>query len=75
VVAAQVGGIPSLITAGQNGYSLPLEASGGEYARLIGDVVAFPEHYQGLSQRARQEYDERLNWDAWASRIGDLIVA
>ena len=75
VVAAQVGGIPSLITAGQNGYSLPLEATGADYARLIADVVASPEHYHGLSQRARQEYDQRLNWDAWAGRIRDLMVA
>jgi glycosyltransferase involved in cell wall biosynthesis len=75
VVAAQVGGIPSLITPGQNGYTLPLEATGADYARLIADVVASPEHYHGLSQQARQEYDQRLNWDAWASRIRDLMVA
>ena len=73
VLTTDVGGIPTIVKSGENGYMLPLSASGAEYAGLIADIVSEPNRYEQLVHSCRREYDQRLNWDKWGERMSQII--
>ncbi|MFH1502686.1 MAG: glycosyltransferase family 4 protein [Candidatus Eisenbacteria bacterium] len=67
------GGLPEVVRDGVNGYALPVEARGGEYARLLRDVWSGGERIRALSEASRNEYETRLNWDSWAGSMCGLF--
>jgi glycosyltransferase involved in cell wall biosynthesis len=69
VVATATGGVSAAVRQGVNGFLLPPKATGAEYAGVIADLVADPERYKRLAQSARDEYETRLNWDAWGRAV------
>lgn len=69
VFAARVGGIPSIIKDGCNGYLLPLSADGKEYADLIAQSVGDSHRYASLNRGALSRYAEVLNWDSWGMAV------
>ena len=73
VITSDVGGIPTIVQNGKNGYTLPLTASGQDYANLIAQNFVNKSDYQQLVYRARQEYETRLNWDKWADKVSEVI--
>jgi len=73
VITTNVGGIPSIIKNGKNGYIFPLSASGDDYANSIARNFAETDTYKKLVLDSRREYDLRLNWDQWANRISQII--
>lgn len=73
VITTNVGGVPSIIRDGVNGYMLPLSAPGEEYAKLIAKSFADSLTYQQLVKSSRQEYDDRLNWASWAKSIRGIL--
>ncbi|MEC4806947.1 MAG: glycosyltransferase family 4 protein [Jaaginema sp. PMC 1079.18] len=73
VIASNTGGLPTIIKNGKNGYSLPLEARGQEYADAIAQQITDDRTYENLVLSSRHEYDTRLNWDAWATSIQQAI--
>lgn len=75
VLTTDVGGVPSIVKNGINGYMLPLSATGEDYANLIIDKLSDPIHYQNLVKSSRKEYDSRLNWDKWAESLHELILS
>ena len=74
VITTDVGGIPSIIKSGKNGYMLPLAASAEEYANVIAEVFSDKKSYQNLVISSRKEYDTRLNWDCWAESVHTVIL-
>lgn len=74
VLTTDVGGIPTIINEGKNGYMFPLSASGEDYANLIAQTFSNPTRYAQLVSSSREEYDKRLNWNKWAERIHDLSL-
>lgn len=73
VLVTDVGGISSLVSQGRNGRMLPLEASAGEWAAEIEDILADPTLYRALRATSFSHYRERLNWGAWTRElIADL---
>jgi glycosyltransferase involved in cell wall biosynthesis len=74
VFATEVGGIPSIIKNGKNGYLLPLSASGKDYAKLIKESFSDRTNYEKLTRSSRKEYETRLNWKAWAEKMYEAIV-
>lgn len=66
VLTTEVGGIPSLVTPGRNGYLFPLSAGGDAYGQRVVEQFADPASYRSLVRSSRAEYDQRLNWGAWA---------
>jgi glycosyltransferase involved in cell wall biosynthesis len=68
VIAAAVGGIPSLVVHGKNGYLLPGTASAEDYAARIAEIWTTPDAYEQLGRQSRIEHERRLNWDTWAAR-------
>jgi glycosyltransferase involved in cell wall biosynthesis len=69
VFATRVGGVPTIVEDGINGYLLPLEAKGKKYAECIAKVSLKADTYQSLNQGARERYEQLLNWDAWAQSV------
>jgi glycosyltransferase involved in cell wall biosynthesis len=74
VLATDVGGIPSLIRSGSNGFMSPLSASADAYAECIERVITDPARFAGLVRSAREEYDRRLNWKTWAESVSSVIL-
>jgi glycosyltransferase involved in cell wall biosynthesis len=75
VFTTDVGGIPTIINNGRNGYMLPLSASGEDYANLIGEKFSDKGVYENLVRSSREEYDMRLNWDKWAESLHQVILS
>lgn len=75
VFTTDVGGIPTIVKNGKNGYMLPLSATGEDYANLIIEKLSDPTHYHNLVQSSRKEYDSRLNWNKWAESLHQLILS
>lgn len=72
-IATRTGGVTSLIVEGRNGFTLPPEATGADYARTIVEMVGDPKTYEELCRNSRTEYETRLNWDSWGKRVAALI--
>ena len=74
VITTDVGGIPSMIKNGKNGYMIPLTKTGDDYASLIAQVFSDKSGYEQLVKSSRQEYEQRLNWDKWAESVHHIIL-
>lgn len=74
VITTNTGGVSGAVREGENGFLLPLEAGGAEYAALIARVYADDQRYAELVTSSRKVYDTWLNWDAWGKSTGKLIM-
>jgi len=74
VLTTEVGGISSFVQQGVNGYMLPLTATGADFAACIQKVLANPLQYQYLREQSRKQYEQRLNWDTWATHLYQELV-
>lgn len=74
-LAARTGGIPSLIVDGKNGFTVPHEEEPEGYVEKIVALINDPEGYAALCRGARDEYEARLNWDAWGARFAEIVAA
>ncbi|HYK87096.1 MAG TPA: glycosyltransferase family 4 protein [Ktedonobacteraceae bacterium] len=72
-ITTNTGGVSGAVTEGVNGFMLPPEAGGAEYAELIARVYRDDRLYADLVQSSRAAYEERLNWDAWGKTVTALI--
>jgi glycosyltransferase involved in cell wall biosynthesis len=68
-LVANTGGVGGAISDGENGYLLPLEAQGSEYAGKIMKIVREPEAYDRVVRTSRKHFEDKLNWDAWARAV------
>ncbi len=70
-LALRVGGVP--VRDGVNGHALPPGSDAEAFAAVIRRYLADPAAYAALRASARREYEQYLNWDAWARRVGELF--
>lgn len=75
VITTDVGGIPTIVKDGKNGYMLPLSASSDQYASVIANNFGDRAVYEQLVKSSREEYDQSLNWDTWAERIHRVMIS
>ena len=73
VFSTTVGGIPSIITNGVNGYLLPLDATGKNFAEIIETYVLNKNHYASINIGARNQYETTLNWDKWGQKAREAV--
>ena len=73
VLASDVGGISNIIETGKNGYLLPLEATGENYASIVVESISDPSRYAALVKSSRKVYDLKLNWTSWAERFRSVV--
>lgn len=73
VITTNVGGISDGVKDGVNGYCLPLDAGGTEYAPLIAKLFSDKERYHQLIISSRKRFDEELNWDKFAENFHRVL--
>lgn len=73
-ITTDTGGIAGAVFNGENGFRLPLQAGGKEYADKIISVYTNREQFDELCKSSRKVFDEKLNWDAWAISVSKLIA-
>ena len=71
-ITARAGGVPDLVRDGVNGYCLPYEAGGAEYASRIAEIYGDRERYHALIASSRQRFEEALTWDRWAEDFAGI---
>ena len=72
-ITTNTGGVSGAVTDGVNGFMLPVEAGGAEYAALIARVYRDDQLYADLVKSSRAEYEEKLNWEAWGKTVTVLM--
>lgn len=72
-IAPRVGGIPSIIEDGVNGWLMPPDATPEQYAEVLAERWKDRAAYEAMAKASRRVYDERLNWDAAAARVAALM--
>jgi glycosyltransferase involved in cell wall biosynthesis len=72
-ISTDTGGISTIVVEGENGFLLPLQAEGDEYAAVIARVWSDQEGYARLRASTRKRYEEELNWKVWGARMGALM--
>jgi glycosyltransferase involved in cell wall biosynthesis len=71
-IATITGGVPEIVVDGINGYCLPLEAGGPEFAALIAGIYADKNKYHHLIRTSRERYEQYLNWDKWTETFMNI---
>jgi glycosyltransferase involved in cell wall biosynthesis len=74
-ITTNTGGVPEVIRNGENGYVLPYNARGSEYAQMIAEIYQDDQRYTALVQSSRAAFESRLNWDAWGSAVTQVLQA
>jgi glycosyltransferase involved in cell wall biosynthesis len=73
VIAPDTGGVTGVVRSGENGFLLPLTATASDYSDIIQHLFSDRQRYLELRRRARANYEERLNWDAWGTTVRILL--
>jgi glycosyltransferase involved in cell wall biosynthesis len=73
ILSTETGGLSDLVREGINGYLFPLDARGNQYAARIREVYSNASRYQRLRRSSREEFETRLNWDAWGERMRTIL--
>lgn len=68
-----VGGIPTIVRPGISGWCLSAEAGPADYAAILEEASADPMRYRALARSARQFYDANLTWDAFGTRLRQIL--
>ncbi|MEI7817938.1 MAG: glycosyltransferase family 4 protein [Desulfuromonadales bacterium] len=71
--ATDTGGVPGVVTDGDNGRLLQLSAGGKEWAEAIAEQFSDEERYKTGRLHARNAFDQSLNWDAWGIRTAEIM--
>ena len=72
-IASNVCGVSQPIKEGVNGYLMPPTATAEDYAEKIKTVFDNKEDYLNLRASSRNEFETRLNWDAWAKQVTRIL--
>jgi glycosyltransferase involved in cell wall biosynthesis len=77
-IGTATGGVPGVVSEGENGHLLPYSANGADYAALIAEIYRDADRHRRLRSESRRVFEERLNWDAWgaqaAMRMNELLA-
>ena len=73
-IVNDTGGVSGAVTNGKNGFLLPSNSTGNDYAKLIADVFRNDEKYDSLVKSSRNIFEMKLNWDAWAKKVKNLLL-
>lgn len=74
-IVPRVGGMSELVTNGKTGYVLGARAEPSEYAAAIARLWHDPAGYRELCTNARARYQNVLNWDQTARKLGNLVYS
>ena len=72
-LATDTGGVRGSLNDGVNGFLLPFDAPGRDYADKIAEVIAVPARYDALVLSSRNEFESSLNWDSWGRAMRTVM--
>ncbi len=72
-ITNSVGGLPTIVKNGKNGFVFPVGTPAASYADCIEEIFHDYNRYMQLAKTAFEEYEQRLNWRVAVSRAKDLI--
>lgn len=75
VISTDTGGVSAGIIDGYNGYTLPIDVRGKEYADKVESLLLDKEKWKKMSENARQQFEEDLNWTVWAKKTKQVILS
>jgi len=73
ILATNVGGIPTVIQDGKNGFTYPLDANPEQYCATIERLWSSRQEYAQLALSSFQEYAVRLNWGTAGRTVSALL--
>jgi glycosyltransferase involved in cell wall biosynthesis len=73
ILTTNVGGIPTVIREGKNGFMFPLDDDPEAYCETIQRLWSSKTDYELLALSTFGEYAERLNWATAGKKVYDLI--
>jgi glycosyltransferase involved in cell wall biosynthesis len=68
-ITTNVGGISDVVIDDVNGYCLPLEAKGRQYAEQIASIYCDDRKYHQLIASSRKRFEDYLNWNKWTEKF------
>ena len=68
-LVSNTGGVGGALNDGINGFLMPFDADGRDYARKVMELVRDPARYKRLVETSRDEFELYLNWDSWGRSI------
>jgi glycosyltransferase involved in cell wall biosynthesis len=74
-VAADTGGVGTIVVDQVTGLMLPLAAGGEEFARIIDDLWEDEARYLAMRAAARAAFETRLNWRAWGDAAEAIMLS
>ncbi len=73
-VTTDTGGISSAVIDGENGFLLPVSATGKDYAKVIAGIFSNQKRYTALVSQSRDLFESTLNWDTWGKKFRDASL-
>jgi len=73
-ITTNTGGISSAVIDGENGFLLPVSATGKDYAKVIANIYSNPERYSALMRQSRDLFESTLNWDTWGKKFREASL-
>jgi glycosyltransferase involved in cell wall biosynthesis len=73
ILTTNVGGIPTQISEGVNGYTFSLEAPAEAYCEVIERLWNCSQEYKQLALSSFREYEHRLNWKTSGRKVAELL--
>jgi glycosyltransferase involved in cell wall biosynthesis len=70
-VAADTGGVSSVVAKGETGILLPPGATPADYASAV-ETITSPTERARFSSQARGRYETTLNWARWADKTMEI---
>lgn len=71
--STQTGGVNGAVENGINGFLLPENASGTDYAEKIVSLISDREKLNSLQISSRKLFDDKLNWNAWGEAVAKQL--
>lgn len=72
-LATRVGGVPTAIREGKNGFTFDLEEPAENFSDQIEKLMSSPVDYKKIALSSFQEYRDRLNWNAAGQNVVGLV--
>jgi glycosyltransferase involved in cell wall biosynthesis len=74
IISSDTGGVRGHVEEGINGFVIPFEDQGKQYAEKIISIIATEESYLNLCLTTRNYFEKELNWEIWAKKFTDEIT-
>ena len=70
--AYRTGGVPNYVINGENGYLLPLSASGDDFGKKIKECL-YNGELERMSKTCLDVYRNILNWNTWGKKTAQIL--